>query len=72
MVRSLQSRQRRKLDRLTVSISTLLKLKFTLPNDLNHSLPIPPAEALRLLERLSRGKQIDLEQDNISELSAEE
>ena len=50
----------RRLVRLAVSVDTLLRLKLRLPvpPNLNHTLPIPPSEARRLLRRLAAGRDI--------------
>ena len=55
-------RQRRLLHRLTVSVDTLLRLHLQLPQDteLSHSLPISPADTLRLLELLAAGQEIEV------------
>ena len=59
--RSQSQRRRRLLLRLAISSNTLLRLKLRIPVDssLRHPLPIPPAEAHRLLSLIAQGTPLD-------------
>ena len=55
--RSSEARQRRLLCRLSITLHTLLSLKFHLPigTSLCHTLPISPTRALHLLRLIAEG-----------------